>query len=61
MSKSCCKCVKKVLEILCYLVAGYFCGGCANSGTCILKANIFNGEIPCESTVDTNLVQTIEK
>ncbi len=49
----CCKCFRKILEIVFYLAAGYFCGGCSNTGTCVLHANVLNAIDPT-SNISTN-------
>ena len=55
MRTKCYKCARKAIEIIVYLIAGYICGGCSNTGTCVLHTNVLNAYDPT-SNVSTNNV-----
>ena len=57
VKKSFAKVVSKVCEVITYLALGYFFGGCSNTGTVVLHANVMNNMEP----VSTNVVETVEK
>lgn len=47
------KCFLKFLEVIVYLVVGFFLGGCSNTGTFVLHANVMNAIDPI-SNISTN-------
>lgn len=50
------KVVSKIVEVVTYIALGYVCGGCSNTGTVVLHANVMNNIEPSS----TNTVETVE-
>ncbi len=54
--KSLSKVASKICEVFTYLVLGYVFGGCSNTGTVVLHANVMNNM----EASSTNQVETVE-